>query len=304
MFITALRRQQLLKPLLYSKLRDFCDGFTEVTSIFDDNAYPSWLSKTTSKFLIDKRVAAKTLRLFSGGATVPFVVRYRQQDVGGIDSENAYTLHREMEKFEAVVKLRNSRISKLKTSGKYDDAVGARLMACHTMEELDQAYSSYKETTSTKVLQALAIPGLEAVAAGILAGSLTSIERREDDFHVALGWLLADRIAHMELSAEVIEREGCRREVVLTTAEKSTAKRIPTSQPEISSNASTGSEGGGDSSAGGSDVKAKYSDYFTFSKPLRHLTTHQVRTARTRTTLPCNACNACDTMVWVCVLRP
>ena len=248
-------------------------------SIFDDVAYPGWLSKIVSKLKLESGVAAKTLRLFHDGATVPFVVRYRQQDVGGIDSEIAYALYRELESFENVVKLRNSRICKLKNSGKYDDTIGNRFMACYTLEELDEAYISYKESTSTKVQQALAIPGMQTVAVGILAGSLTSIARREDDYHIALGWLLADQITHMDRSAEVIEREGCQREVVLTSAEKTAAKGTPAERCDHAKTP-TGIKGDGGSSAGARDSKAKYSDYFTFSKPLRHLTTHQVNLSK------------------------
>jgi protein Tex len=244
-------------------------------SIFQDVAFPGWISSISKKIGIDKSVATKALRLFDEGATVPFVVRYRQHEVGGIESDVAYILHRELGTFSGVVKIRNSRIEKLKANGKYDDAIARRFLTCYTMEELDEAYSSYKESTSTKVQKALAIPGLEDVAISLMNNTIHSIQRREDEFHTALGWLIADRIAHHENTADIVSREACARNVVLTSAEKK-GPAIKGEDGDHEEDAATSARKPTCGARSQQEEKAKYSDYFSFAKPLRFISTHQV----------------------------
>src|ERR1700747_3820461 len=72
---------------------------------------------------------AAAVELLDGGATVPFVARYRKEITGGLDDAQLRTLQerlrylRELEERRAVI------LESVRSQGKLDDALEAQIMA-------------------------------------------------------------------------------------------------------------------------------------------------------------------------------
>eukprot|EP00602_Paraphysomonas_sp_CaronLab_P001578 CAMPEP_0185030632 /NCGR_PEP_ID=MMETSP1103-20130426/17609_1 /TAXON_ID=36769 /ORGANISM="Paraphysomonas bandaiensis, Strain Caron Lab Isolate" /LENGTH=802 /DNA_ID=CAMNT_0027565833 /DNA_START=132 /DNA_END=2540 /DNA_ORIENTATION=+ len=233
-------------------------------NIINDPVFPKFIEYIADKARVKTSIAQRAIELLHDGATVPFIVRYRQQQIGGINSDAAYLLDRELGSFRAVVKTRNTRLDKLKKDGKCSEDVTRLFMSCFTMDELDEAYSVYKESTSTKVQRAKEIPGLEDIACGVVANTVSKVApHQSDEYYECLGWLVADQVAHSEETVRLMRQPWITQSVQITCTEKK----------------ATGDKKGTDV-GDTSNERMKYRDYFSFSKSVKYLSAHQVLAIR------------------------
>src|SRR5262245_50058690 len=127
--------------------------------------------------LPEKRVAA-ALALFDGGATVPFVARYRKEVTGAMDEVVLRTL---VERRDALVELEPRRKTVLDTigeQGKLTDELKAKILAVTTRTELEDLYAPYKPKRRTRATVARE-RGLEGLAALIRTQSNEGTPERE-----------------------------------------------------------------------------------------------------------------------------
>ena len=114
----------------------------------------------------DQVVAA--IELLDGGATVPFVARYRKEVTGGLDDTQLRTLAerlaylRELEARRAVI------LGSIRDQGKLTDALEAQVAGAVTKAELEDIYLPYKPKRRTKAMIARE-NGLGPLAEAILA---------------------------------------------------------------------------------------------------------------------------------------
>lgn len=109
------------------------------------------------------------LRLLEEGATVPFLARYRKEEIGGLSDE-------ELDKVVVTYKSVESFTSRLKTilkeiesQGKLTPELNKALLAARTLSELEDLYRPFKPKRATRGSKALAA-GLKPVAELIEAG--------------------------------------------------------------------------------------------------------------------------------------
>uniref|UniRef100_UPI0035B288B5 Tex family protein n=1 Tax=Paenirhodobacter enshiensis TaxID=1105367 RepID=UPI0035B288B5 len=122
------------------------------------------------------------VELLDGGATVPFVARYRKEVTGGLDDTQLRTLAdrlvylREMEARRAAI------ATSIADQGKMSDDLATQIARAATKAELEDIYLPYKPKRRTKAMIARE-NGLEPLSAAILA------DRKADPEALAAGFL-------------------------------------------------------------------------------------------------------------------
>ena len=90
------------------------------------------------------------VELLDGGATVPFVARYRKEATGGLDDTQLRTLH---ERLTYLRELEDRRVTVLKAideQGKLTDALRLAIASAPTKQELEDIYLPFKQKRRTK----------------------------------------------------------------------------------------------------------------------------------------------------------
>src|SRR3954452_19995443 len=125
-----------------------------------------------------------TVALLDGGATVPFVARYRKEATGGLDDIQLRALEERLGYLRELEDRRSTVLESIREQGKLDDELEAKILAADTKARLEDIYLPYKPKRRTKAQIAreaglapladllLTEPGTEphAAAAGFVDG--------------------------------------------------------------------------------------------------------------------------------------
>lgn len=127
------------------------------------------LSATIAKNLTlsEKRVAA-ALSLFGGGATVPFVARYRKEQTGGLDEVQLRAIVEREQYLTVLEQRRKTIIETIREQGKLTPPLADKLRNCTNKTELEDLYLPYKKRRKTRADTARSL-GLEPLARRIAA---------------------------------------------------------------------------------------------------------------------------------------
>src|SRR2546430_6619405 len=105
--------------------------------------------------------------LLDGGATVPFVARYRKEVTGTLDDAQLRTLEERLRYLRELEERRGAVLESIRSQGKLDDALEAQIMAADSKARLEDIYLPYKPKRRTKA-QIAREAGLEPLADGLL----------------------------------------------------------------------------------------------------------------------------------------
>ena len=94
--------------------------------------------------------AAAAIALLDGGATVPFVARYRKEATGGLDDTQLRLLAERLVYLRELDARRDSILGSIREQGKLTDDLETRLAAVATKAELEDIYLPYKPKRRTK----------------------------------------------------------------------------------------------------------------------------------------------------------
>jgi uncharacterized protein len=106
--------------------------------------------------------------LLDGGATVPFVARYRKEATGGLDDAQLRTLEERLGYLRELEDRRATILESIREQGKLDDVLEAKVMAADTKSRLEDIYLPYKPKRRTKA-QIAREAGLAPLAELLLA---------------------------------------------------------------------------------------------------------------------------------------
>jgi uncharacterized protein len=109
-----------------------------------------------------------TVALLDGGATVPFVARYRKEATGGLDDTQLRTLAERLAYLRDLESRRAAILSAIKDQGKLTDALARAIDGAATKAVLEDLYLPYKTKRRTKAMIARE-NGLEPLLQAILA---------------------------------------------------------------------------------------------------------------------------------------
>jgi uncharacterized protein len=124
--------------------------------------------KIAGELGVRERQVTAAVELLDGGATVPFIARYRKEATGTLDDAQLRVLEerlrylRELEERRAVV------LESVRSQGKLDGALEAQIMAADSKARLEDIYLPYRPKRRTKA-QIAREAGLEPLADGLLA---------------------------------------------------------------------------------------------------------------------------------------
>ena len=206
----------------------------------------------------EQQVAA-TVELLNGGATVPFVARYRKEITGGLDDTQLRTLEerltylRELEERRAVV------LESIREQGKLDAALEASILAADNKGRLEDIYLPFKPKRRTKA-EIAREAGLEPLSELLLA------EPQNDPKKIAKTFVDPDKQVP-DITAAL---DGARSILVERFAED--ADLIGALREQMWSNGSMSST----IRAGKAKEGEKFKDYFDFSEPLHKLPSHRI----------------------------
>ena len=206
----------------------------------------------------DAQVAA-AVALLDGGATVPFVARYRKEATGALDDAQLRRLEERLGALRDLEERRAAVLKAIREQGKLDPKLEAALMAVETRARLEDIYLPFRPKRRTKA-EIAREAGLAPLADLLLATPDASPETLAARF-VAAGRGVADGAAALEgARAILVERFGEDADLVGTLREAvwtrgRMAAKVRKEQAEAG---------------------AKFSDYFDFAEAPAKLPSHRV----------------------------
>ena len=121
-----------------------------------------------SELGLPARSVAAVVELLAGGATVPFIARYRKEQTGGLDEVQIRTIGERRTYLEELEQRRASVLAEIAAQGKLDAALERTIRAAQTKQELEDIYLPFKPKRRTKATIARE-KGLQPLADLILA---------------------------------------------------------------------------------------------------------------------------------------
>ncbi|MBS0610675.1 MAG: RNA-binding transcriptional accessory protein, partial [Proteobacteria bacterium] len=90
------------------------------------------------------------VELLDGGATVPFIARYRKEVTGGLDDVQLRELDARLSYLRELEDRRVAVLKAIDEQGKLTDALRAAIAAAPTKQELEDIYLPFKQKRRTK----------------------------------------------------------------------------------------------------------------------------------------------------------
>ena len=199
----------------------------------------------------------RTVTLLQGGATIPFITRYRKEATGGLDEVQVGAVRDRLERLNALEARKRTVRSAIEAAGKMTGALSAQLDDCWDGDKLEDLYLPYKPKLRTRAAAARE-KGLEPLAALLMRQDGSQPERLADRF---VRGEVADREQAFAGACDIVA------EWVAENARAREAVRAEYARAAVLSSRAV---------AGREDEGAKYSDYFGRSFPLRRMPSHRL----------------------------
>jgi protein Tex len=208
---------------------------------------------------VGERQVSAAVDLLDGGATVPFIARYRKEATGTLDDAQLRTLEERLRYLRELEERRAAICESIASQGKLDDALRAQIMAADSKARLEDLYLPYKPKRRTKA-QIAREAGLEPLA-DLLLGDPAHDPQTEAAAFVDAEKGVADAAAALAgARAILVERFGEDGDLIGTLREKMWSRGRLTSRVR----------------EGRQEAGAKFSDYFEFSEPFTRLPSHRI----------------------------
>ena len=207
------------------------------------------------------RQVENTLSLLNGGATIPFISRYRKEATGGLDEVQIGEIKERYDKLTEMAKRKETILKTIEEQGKLTDELKKRIEACWDATELEDIYLPYKPKRKTRA-EAARQKGLEPLATilmmqrenNLMARVRTFIKgevKDEDDALKGARDIIAEQVSEDERSRNQLRNQFSRQAIITSKVVK-----------------------------GKEEEAAKYKDYFDFSEPLKRCTSHRLLAIR------------------------
>jgi protein Tex len=200
---------------------------------------------------------AAAVDLLDGGATVPFIARYRKEATGTLDDAQLRTLEERLHYLRELEERRAAILASIEEQGKLTDELRAQIEQADTKARLEDLYLPYKPKRRTKA-QIARENGLEPLA-DLLLG-----DPANDPRQAAEGYL-SENVADVQAALD-----GARAILVERFAEDAdligTLRERMWSRGELTAKVREGKE----------DEGKKYSDYYDFAEPFGRLKAHRI----------------------------
>ena len=213
--------------------------------------------------LAGEQVAA-TVGLLDGGATVPFIARYRKEHTGSLDEVAITSIRDRLSQLRELRNRREAILASLEKRGLLSEELRKAVLAAESMAVLEDTYLPYRPKRRTRAAIARE-RGLEPLALRLWG---------QGDFDVATA---ADEYVNPPAGVDNTKEalSGARDIIAEWVSEDSTARReireLFWSQGAISATVTSGA-----ATAGQSAAAAKYRDYFDWQEPIASAPSHRI----------------------------
>ncbi|MGD9767056.1 MAG: Tex family protein, partial [Pseudolabrys sp.] len=220
---------------------------------------PSIQSRISTELGVREQQVAAAVDLLDGGATVPFIARYRKEVTGSLDDAQLRTLEERLRYLRELEDRRKVILDSVREQGKLDAALEATIMAADSKGRLEDIYLPFKPKRRTKA-EIAKEAGLEPLADRLLAepqhepaASAAPFVNAEKNVADATAALDGARAILVERFAENADLIGALREELWTYGRLKSAVRD-----------------------GKQEAGAKFKDYFDFTEPFAKMPSHRV----------------------------
>ncbi|MGZ9111924.1 MAG: Tex family protein [Rhodoplanes sp.] len=206
----------------------------------------------------EDQVAAAVV-LLDGGATVPFIARYRKEPTGALDDAQLRSLDERLRYLRELEERRTVILNSIRQQGKLDDVLEATIRAADSKGRLEDIYLPFKPKRHTKA-EIAKEAGLEPLADLLLtkpendplvaAARFVDAEKQVADVAAALEGIRAILVERFAEDADLI---GSLREEMWATGRLASKVR-----------------------QGKQEAGAKFSDYFDFAEKLAKVPSHRI----------------------------
>jgi len=210
---------------------------------------------------ISEKQVANTLELIDGGATIPFISRYRKEATGGLDEVQIAEIKDLYEKYTETEKRKQTILSTIEEQGKLTPELKKRIEDTWSMTELEDIYLPYKPKRRTRA-EIAREKGLEPLAKIIMSQRENDVERRISQF---LNKEVPNAEEALKGARDIIAEWVNENEI-----SRNSVRNIFAREAVISTSLVKGKEEEG----------AKYRDYFDWSEPLKRCTSHRLLAIR------------------------
>lgn len=204
-----------------------------------------------------------TLKLLQGGATIPFISRYRKEATGGMDEVQISEISTRYEKLCELAKRKETIVSTIEEQGKLNAELKNRIDNCWDSTELEDIYLPFKPKRKTRA-EVARQKGLEPLALILMMQRENNLSARvrqfvkgevkdEEDALKGARDIIAEQVNEDEKARNQIRNQFTRQAVI-------SAKVVKGKEKE--------------------ENAAKYRDYFDFSEPLKKCTSHRLLAIR------------------------
>jgi protein Tex len=202
-----------------------------------------------------------TIRLMDGGATIPFISRYRKEMTGSLDEVQLMHIREEYERLKDLDARKEAVLKSIEEQERMTPELRQKIDAAVTMSELEDIYLPYRPKRRTRATIAKE-KGLEPLAGVIMEQKLNDPALQAEEF-------LSDDVKSVEeaiagasdIIAEWVSEDEKARKQLRFLFEK---------EAVIYSKVIKGKEAEG----------IKYSDYFEWSEPLKKCPSHRLLAMR------------------------
>ena len=200
-----------------------------------------------------------TLKLLEGGATIPFISRYRKEATGGLDEVQIGDIKAQYDKLCELAKRKETILSTLKEQNNLTPELQQRIDNCWESTELEDIYLPFKPKRKTRAEMARQ-KGLEPLAVLLMMQRENNLPAKvrsfvkgevkdEEDALKGARDIIAEQVSEDEQARNLIRGQFSRQAVITAKVAKGKEKE---------------------------EAAAKYRDYFDFSEPLKRCTSHRM----------------------------
>jgi len=234
---------------------------TGTIALVTENRTQSVDQRIADQLGVAVRQVRAAIELLDGGATVPFIARYRKEATGTLDDAQLRTLEERLHYLRELDERREAILVQIAAQGQLTGELEAQIRAADSKARLEDLYLPYKPKRRTKA-QIAREAGLEPLA-DLLLGDPARDPQAEAQGFVDPGRGINDPAAALEgARAILVERFAEDADLIGQLREAMAARGT------LSSKVRAGTE---DAAKG-----AKFADYFEFSEPFARLPAHRV----------------------------
>ena len=108
------------------------------------------IRQLAAEIKVGEQQVRAAVELLDGGATVPFIARYRKEVTGGLDDIQLRELEARLSYLRELDERRAAVLKSIDEQGKLTDALRAAIAAAPTKQELEDIYLPFKQKRRTK----------------------------------------------------------------------------------------------------------------------------------------------------------